>query len=295
MKVRTFGRHVREGWKSLGRNGWMSFAAISAVTVTLFILGLFLLLAMNVNNIAQMIENQVEIRVSLELDADAGDIREIENKITAMPEVSKVEFISKEEGLKQLEEDLGDARLLQGIDENPLPDAFRVETFEPQQAQMIAADIAKLDGVDKARYGEEFTDRLFNVTKTVRNVGIVLIILLGLTAMFLISNTIRLTIVARRREIEIMKLVGATNWFIRWPFFIEGLLIGFLGAILPSVVLLSGYYSFQAKFIDQFELWFLELLPIYPLAFQVTALLIGIGTFIGAAGSFLSVRRFLKV
>src|SRR5690606_945886 len=127
------------------------------------------------------------------------------------------------------------------------------------------------------------------------NVGVVLIVLLGLTAMFLISNTIRLTILARRREIEIMKLVGATNWFIRWPFFIEGLLIGLLGAILPSAVLLFGYYSFTTKLVTQFELWFLDLLPMYPLAFQVTALLLGIGTIIGAMGSFISIHRFLKV
>lgn len=295
MKARTFVRHVREGWKSLGRNGWMSFAAVSAVTVTLFILGIFLLLAMNVNHVAEVIEDQVEIRVSLELEADESVIRRIEHRITAMPEVSQVEFISKEEGLKQLEEDLGDASLLEGIEENPLPDVFRVETFEPQQTKAVAANIEQFDGVDNARYGEEFTDRLFNVTKTVRNVGVVLIVLLGLTAMFLISNTIRLTILARRREIEIMKLVGATNWFIRWPFFIEGLLIGLLGAILPSAVLLFGYYSITTKLVTQFELWFLDLLPMYPLAFQVTALLLGIGTIIGAMGSFISIHRFLKV
>ncbi|AQS57074.1 MAG: permease-like cell division protein FtsX [Novibacillus thermophilus] len=295
MKARTFVRHVREGWKSLGRNGWMSFAAVSAVTVTLFILGIFLLLAMNVNHVAEVIEDQVEIRVSLELEADESVIRRVEHRITAMPEVSQVEFISKEEGLKQLEEDLGDASLLEGIEENPLPDVFRVETFEPQQTKAVAANIEQFDGVDNARYGEEFTDRLFNVTKTVRNVGVVLIVLLGLTAMFLISNTIRLTILARRREIEIMKLVGATNWFIRWPFFIEGLLIGLLGAILPSAVLLFGYYSITTKLVTQFELWFLDLLPMYPLAFQVTALLLGIGTIIGAMGSFISIHRFLKV
>lgn len=295
MKFRTLGRHVGEGWKSLGRNGWMSFAAISSVTVTLFILGIFLLLAMNVNHIANTIEDQVEIRVSMELGADQSQLDAVENKITAMPEVSKVEFVSKEEGLKQLEKDLGDSSLLQGIEENPLADNFQVETFDPKQAKAVAGEIAKIDGVDKTKYGEEFTDRLFNVTKTVRNVGIILIVLLGLMAMFLISNTIRLTIVARSREIGIMKLVGATNWFIRWPFFIEGLLIGFLGAILPAAVLLFGYYSFTTKLIAQFDLWFIDLLPMNPLAYQVTALILGIGAFIGAAGSFLSVRRFLKV
>lgn len=295
MKIRTLGRHVREGWKSLGRNGWMTLAAVSAVTVTLFILGVFLLLAMNVNNISQMIEDQVEIRVSLELDLDRDRIQLIENELLAMPEVHVVEFVSKEDGLEQLKEDLGDASLLEGIEENPLPDAFRVETVQPQQVQKVAAEIAEIDGVEKTRYGEDFTDRLFNVTQTVRNIGIVLIVLLGLTAMFLISNTIRLTIIARRREIEIMKLVGATNGFIRWPFFIEGLLIGLLGSIIPAAIVLFGYHSFQKAFYSQFEMWLLELLPLYPLAFQVTVLLLGIGMLIGALGSFLSVRRFLNV
>lgn len=295
MKARTFWRHLREGWKSLGRNGWMSFAAVSSVTVTLFLLGVFLLLAMNVNNIAFTIEDQVEIRVDLALDAKQDDIRDAENKITAIPEVSQVEFISKEAGLEQLKEDLGDASLLEGIEENPLPHSFRVKTFEPQQTASVAAQINELDHVDKTRYGEEFTDQLFNATKTVRNVGIALITLLAVTAMFLIANTIRLTIVARRREIEIMKLVGATNWFIRWPFFVEGLLIGFLGGILPAVVLLFGYNSFIRKVNDAFMLRFLELLPMYPLALQVTLFLLASGALIGAVGSFVSVRRFLKV
>lgn len=295
MNFRMVFRHVADGCKNVGRNGWMSFAAVSAVAVTLFILGVFLILAMNINNIAKTVEQQVEVRAFAELDVTDDQLKAIESALKAMPEVKHVQYISKEDGLKQLKRDLGDSRLLEGLETNPLPDSFRVKTIDPEKSKQVAAKIEQLDGVEKAEYGEAFTDTLFRVTKTVRNIGIVLIVMLGLTSMFLISNTIRLTIIARRREIEIMKLVGATNWFIRWPFFIEGMLIGLIGAIAPALLLTFGYYSLATNVMDRFELWFIDILPAYPLVFEVMALLLAIGAIIGAAGSFLSVRRFLKI
>lgn len=295
MNFRMVFRHVADGIKNVGRNGWMSFAAVSAVAVTLFILGVFLFLAMNINNIAKTVEQQVEVRAFAELDVTDDQLKAIESALKAMPEVKHVQYISKEDGLNQLKRDLGDSRLLEGLETNPLPDSFRVKTIDPEKSKQVAAKIEQLDGVEKAEYGEAFTDTLFRVTKTVRNVGIVLIVMLGLTSMFLISNTIRLTIIARRREIEIMKLVGATNWFIRWPFFIEGMLIGLIGATVPALLLTFGYYSLATNVMDRFELWFIDMLPAYPLVFEVMALLLAIGAIIGAAGSFLSLRRFLKI
>ncbi|MFG0215133.1 permease-like cell division protein FtsX [Brevibacillus porteri] len=298
MKIRTLGRHVREGVKNLGRNGWMSFASISAVTITLFILGVFLVLAMNVNYFAQSVEKQVEIRVFMDLLATKENITQVEDNIKKLPQVESVSFIPKDEGLKQFKESLGEkAYLFEGLEEsNPLPDAFAVKTKQPQDTATVAAQIKNFQYVKSLTYGEGTVDKLFSLTEAVRNVGIVFIIGLGFTAMFLIANTIKLTIVARRREIEIMKLVGATNWFIRWPFFVEGLLMGVAGALIPTIMLTVGYYYLLDAIHSSFEASQLfQLLPLFPLVYQVALALLAIGAFIGIWGSLVSVRRFLRV
>lgn len=147
----------------------------------------------------------------------------------------------------------------------------------------------------KVNYAEQTTKKLFAITDVVRLVIIAFIIALAFTAMFLIANTIKLTIVARRHEIEIMKLVGATNGFIRWPFFVEGALMGILGALLPIAILTFGY-AYLTDFVEQqLALYFLNLLPMYPLALQISLILLGIGAFIGVWGSLMSVRRFLRI
>ncbi|MFD2369345.1 permease-like cell division protein FtsX [Brevibacillus sp. GCM10020057] len=298
MKIRTMGRHVREGVKNLGRNGWMSFASISAVTITLFILGVFLILAMNVNYFAQTVEKQVEIRVFLDVLATKENVAQVEQNIKAIPKVDTVTFIPKDEGLKQFKESLGEkAYLFDGLEkDNPLPDTFVVKTKDPKDTSVVAAQIKKLEYVKNLNYGEGTVEKLFAWTGAIRNVGIAFIIGLGFTAMFLIANTIKLTIVARRREIEIMKLVGATNWFIRWPFFVEGLLMGIIGALIPTAMLTVGYYYLLDGIQSSFEAAQLfKLLPLFPLVYQVALALIAIGAFIGIWGSLVSVRRFLRV
>jgi len=298
MKIRTLGRHVREGVKNLGRNGWMSFASISAVAITLLILGVFFILAMNVNYFAQSVEKQVEIRVFLDVLATKENVQQVEENIKAIPKVASVTFIPKDEGLKQFKESLGEkAYLFEGLEkDNPLPDAFVVKTTLPQDTSAVAAQIKKLEFVNNLNYGEGTVEKLFAVTGAVRNVGIAFIVGLGFTAMFLIANTIKLTIVARRREIEIMKLVGATNWFIRWPFFVEGLLMGIAGALIPTIMLGVGYYYLLDAIHSSFEASQLfKLLPLFPLVNQVALALLAIGAFIGIWGSLVSVRRFLRV
>jgi cell division transport system permease protein len=298
MKIRTLGRHVREGVKNLARNGWMTFASISAVTITLLILGVFLILAMNVNYIAQTVEKQVEIRVFLDVLATKENIQAVEQNIRAIPKVESVTFISKEEGLKQFKQSLGEkAYLFEGLEQdNPLPDSFVVKTKQPQDTAAVAKQIKQLQYVTGVNYGEGTVEKLFAATSTIRNVGIGFIVGLGFTAMFLIANTIKLTIVARRREIEIMKLVGATNWFIRWPFFVEGLLMGICGALIPIVMLgVSYYYLLDAIQSSLPTAQLFKLLPLFPLVSEVALALLAIGAFIGIWGSMVSVRRFLRI
>ncbi|TKI58624.1 ABC transporter permease [Brevibacillus antibioticus] len=298
MKIRTLGRHVREGVKNLGRNGWMSFASISAVTITLFILGVFLVLAMNVNFFAKSVEKQVEIRVFMTDLTSKADLEKFEQTVRSLPTVESTEFVSKDEGLKQLKESMGDkAYLFAGLEKgNPLPDSFVVKTKLPQDTPIVANQIKGMEFVSSLNYGEGTVEKLFAATDTIRNVGIAFIVGLGFTAMFLIANTIKLTIVARRREIEIMKLVGATNWFIRWPFFVEGLLMGVAGALIPTIMLTVGYYYLLDAIHSSFEASQLfKLLPLFPLVYQVALALLAIGAFIGIWGSLVSVRRFLRV
>ncbi|KMJ55605.1 permease-like cell division protein FtsX [Alkalihalophilus sp. As8PL] len=297
MKFRTLGRHVKEGTKNLGRNGWMTFASISAVTVMLFVVGAFLLLILNANSFADSVEDDVEIRAYIELTATPEQQEELKEEIEATANVEGVTFLSKDEGLDQLIDSLNDAGgAFESIrEENPLNDAFVVRATSPQLTESVASEVEELPYVESVNYGQGFVERLFAFTELARTIGIILIVGMMFTAMFLIANTIKITIIARKREIQIMKLVGATNGFIRWPFFVEGMLLGIVGSLIPILALGFGYSYLYSRFGQQFETLFFSLLPPFPYLWQIAALLIGIGAFIGVWGSVMSVRKFLKV
>ncbi|PWW08303.1 cell division transport system permease protein [Paenibacillus cellulosilyticus] len=305
MKFRTIVRHIREGVRNVVRNGWMSFASASSIFISLFILGVFLLLSLNVNHFAQQIESQVQIRVFLQLNADQTTIDKLNNEIGNMVDVKSVEYVSKDAGLDLLRKSLGEDAdyLLEGFDEtnNPLPDSFTVEVFEPKTIADVANRIKAINNSDatkpimNVKYGQGTVEKLFKATDAVRNVGLVIVIGLAVTAMFLISNTIKVTILNRRREIGIMKLVGATNAFIRWPFFIEGALIGFSASLLTAIVLLYGYVKLIAMTKFDLGLAMITLVEYHDVAFLLTVTLVGIGTLIGVWGSTISVRKYLKV
>ncbi|WP_096226171.1 permease-like cell division protein FtsX [Geobacillus sp. FJAT-46040] len=297
MTLHTFKRHVRESMKSLGRNGWMTFASASAVTVTLLLVGVFFVVMFNINHFAQKVENDVEIRVHIELTADSRQKNALRRQIEAIPNVKEVRYSSKDEELKRLIKSMGDEgssfRLFE--QDNPLSDVYVVKAAHPQDTVKIAKQIETLPFVHKVNYGQGTVEKLFDALKVARNVGLVLILGLLFTAMFLISNTIKITIFARRREIEIMRLVGATNGFIRWPFFLEGLWLGMLGALFPIAALSIVYYNVYQVYEQWVSLPFFELLPFSPFMWQLSALLLAIGAGIGVWGSVMSVRKFLKV
>ncbi|AGT33447.1 cell division protein FtsX [Geobacillus genomosp. 3] len=297
MTLNTFKRHVRESVKSLGRNGWMTFASASAVTVTLLLVGVFFVVMFNINYFAKKVENDVEIRVHIDLTADAKDKEALRGRIEAIPNVKEVRYSSKDEELKRLIESMGEEgssfRLFE--QDNPLSDVYVVKAAHPQDTVKIAKRIETFPSVHKVNYGQGTIEKLFDALKVMRNVGLVLILGLLFTAMFLISNTIKITIFARRREIEIMRLVGATNGFIRWPFFLEGLWLGVLGSIVPIAVLALVYYNVYRLYEQQFSLQLFELLPFSPFIWQLSVLLLAIGAVIGVWGSVMSVRKFLKV
>lgn len=294
MKIRTFGRHIKESLKSLGRNGWMTFASVSAVTVTLLLVGVFVMIMMNLNKVADDLENDVEIKVFVSLDADEEAIEELETEINELPGVDTADFSTKEQELTDLVLDFGEELSL-FEQSNPLFDVFYVKAVEPQQTETVALEIETLDYIENVEYGEGKIEKLFDFLNAGRNVGLILILALLFTAMFLISNTIRITIVARRTEIEIMKLVGATNWFVRIPFILEGMWLGILGSIIPIGLIIVLYQRVTEFAQPRLSGELFQLLEFSPFIYQVSALILAMGIFIGIWGSFMSIRKFLRV
>lgn len=297
MKLRTLGRHANESFKSLGRNGWMTFASVSAVTVALVLVGLFMMVLFNLNKIAGDIESDVEVRVYVDQSATQAETDRLKNDLQQINNVQSVHFQSKSQGLDNLMESLGsDKGTFEDLKkENPLPNAFVLKTQRPEQTIAVANEAKSLSHVSDVRYGKGTVERLFKFINIARNVGIVLIIGLLFTSVFLIANTIKLTIVARRREIEIMKLVGATNAFVRWPYFIEGLLMGILGSIIPVFLVITVYHFAYYNLGGNLSTMFIKLIPYQTMTVNLSLLLVAIGAAIGVWGSLSSVRKFLKI
>lgn len=294
MKARTLGRHFRESFKSLARNSWMTFASASAVTVTLLLVGVFVMIMMNLNKVADDLEKDVEMKVLVELTADDTMIAQIEKDIKSINGVNTVVYSTKEAELDDLIKDFGENM---GLSEqnNPLRAAFYVKAKDPLETKAVAQRVERVKNVYSVEYGETQIKKLFSFLDLARNIGLGLILALLFTAMFLISNTIRITIVARGREIEIMKLVGATNWFVRIPFILEGMWIGILGAIVPITLVTVLYVNLYKVAQPYLEGELFQLMPLTPFLYQVNGLILVMGIFIGVWGSFMSVRKFLRV
>ena len=295
MKLRTGEYFIQEVFRSLRRNNWMSFASIGTVAVSLFVLGVFLILVLNMNRMASTLESQVQISVYLEEDLSRQQRIDLQSNIEKMQGIDTVKFVDKDEAKARLSERLGDQKyLLEALgDKNPLPDAFELTVAQPDMVETAAKAIERMDGVESAKYGQDVVEHLFGITRLMRIFGLVLMLLLAGATIFIISNTIRLTVFARRKEIAIMKYVGATDWFIRWPFLMEGIVLGCIGGILSAIALRSFYAAMAAKIYS--TLAFFPLMPQYPFMNYVTVAIILSGMVIGAIGSAFSLKRFLEV
>ena len=295
MKLSTGEYFIREVGISLWRNNWMSFASIGTVAVSLFIAGVFLILVLNMNRLATTLESQVQINVYLMDDVSKTERADIERDILDLPGVENAVYVDRDEALKRFRERLGDqSYLLDALgDTNPLPDSFEVTMKDPLSVQSTAEIIGELPGVESAKYGQDVVEHLFDITRLMRLFGVVLMALLAGATLFIISNTIRLTVFARRKEIAIMKYVGATDWFIRWPFFLEGAVLGLIGGIVASFALRSFYAAMACKIYG--TLAFFPLMPQYPFMNYVSFAIIVSGMAIGTIGSTISLKRFLEV
>ena len=264
MKIRTSEYFIREVCRSLKRNNWMSLASVGTVAVSLFIFGMFMMLVMNMNKMADSLESQVQINVYLQDDVSREQARDIEKDLKNLQGVEQVTFVSREEAMERFKERLGDQKtLLEALDEtNPLPDSFEVMITQPELVKTAAASIERYDGVESAKYGQDVMEHLFDMTRLIRIFGFSIMLVLALATLFIIANTIRLTVFARRKEIAIMKYVGATDWFIRWPFILEGMVMGLFGSIIAAIVLRFAYTGVVEAIYE--SLAFFPLIPTYP-------------------------------
>jgi cell division transport system permease protein len=274
----------------------MTIAALVTVFLSIVVLGGVLVFVYTTDALLKEVEQKVEITVYLKTTPDPSQqqIDALKSEILTWKEVKDSHFVTKQEALERLKEDFKDnPEILDGLTGNPLPASFEIALVNPQAVDTVAGRFSGDPIVDEVRYGKEIADKLFNFTSQARNFLLVFIVLLGVVAVLLISNTIRLSIFARKREVEIMKLVGATNWFIRWPFVIEGVTVGFFGALGAVVVVLLLNSFLVGRVRD--SLTFMTIpLDAVPYAMVSVMLLLG-GIVIGAVGSGIGLRRFLKI
>lgn len=296
MKLRFF---LSEALDSLTRNWVMSVASIVTVLVSMFVLGVGTFVFFNLQNATSGVRNKLEIEVFIKNEASPEEINNLGDEIRAMPEVREVNFVSKEEALNRLRERMkGHEDVLDAMSGNPLPPSYEIILKNPENIEMVASRFYDNPIVDNepgthngVKTGEETTERVLKFTNYILIGGAGFVTLLALASVLLISNTIRLSIFARRREVEIMRLVGATSWFIRWPFVIEGIATGLVGATGAVVLVLLVQNFFVHNVVEQMP--FLGAVSVPTLWLLV--FLVGGGCFLGSAGSALALRRFLKI
>lgn len=295
MKTNVIFRHVKDSLRSLRRNGWMSVAAVSAVTVTLLLVGIFMALLLNVSRISTQVENDVRVRVYIDKDATKKQQATLKTELKDMSDVKKVTFRSKSQELNSIVGSYGSQWKMFSGDKNPLNNVFLVDTTSPKATVTVTKKANKLKNVSEASYGGQTAKKLFNTVDAIQTWGIVFTVILLFVAVFLISNTIRITILSRADEIGVMRLVGATNSYIRWPFLLEGAWTGLFGSIIPMAVVDIGYSVVHSSInLTQAANGF-SLFPTMPFLFWLDLALALIGIVIGALGAVLSMSRFLKI
>lgn len=284
-----------ETFRSLFRNRFMAIASVLTVTLSMFILGVFLSAVLNINHMASYLENQVEMTVYLKDGLTTDQVMGIGKYLKAQPGMKEIKFMNKDQAMKDFRERMGDQQgLLDAINGNPLPASYQMSFQTPEQLKTAAEVVAKYQGVETVQYGKDIIEQLYKVAQVIRLSGIVLIIFLAGAELFIISNTIRLTVFARRREIQIMKYVGASNGFIRWPFLFEGMVIGFLGSGFASLILWEGYKTVVSEMAAA-GLVFIPMIPLWPFMGYTTLIILAAGIVIGVMGSAISLRKYMKV
>src|SRR5699024_6037304 len=262
----------------------------------LLVLGMILILILSINNVALEVKHKFdEIQIFLDLDIDEAQRESIEVEIKNCEGVVSIYYKTKDDAMAILEKDLGED-LLEGIEENPLPESFIVKLEDVENADGVVKSVEDLEGVDEVKYYKDIISKLITSTNYIRTGGIIVVGVLLFISVFIISNTIKITVTARKEEINIMKYVGATNGYIRGLFIVEGLLLGLLGSVLSIFVVNYGYKYFFTRISEKLYLFFtIYLIPPYALTNDIIIIFTAIGVGIGVLGSLVSLKRFLNV
>ena len=299
MKLfRMLGRAIRDSFKSVMRNFSLSLASISCITITLIIVAISVIASFNVQNFTKEIERDLTIVVFLENDATAEDYTIIENELKRIENIDEISFQSKTEVKEQMqqESEIFD-KVLSGWedDESPLKDTYQIKVKNVESIGETANTIKQIEKVSVVRYGEGMVEKLIGAFSSIEKVTYGVVIALVLVTIFLIINTIKLTIAARKREISIMRLVGASNFTIKTPFIIEGMILGILGSIVPILITTYGYLMFYNHFEGYLFTELIQLIKPEPFIYTTSLIVLGIGILVGMIGSASAVKKYLKV
>jgi len=298
MKIRAGFYLIKEGFVNIRRNRMMSIASIGSVAAALMILGMVFLLIINMNHMVEDVKQQFDsIQLYLRDDVENEQILAIKSRLEGVEGIRELEFESKETALEKMREKWGDqAFLLEGLESNPLPNSIIIYVKDISYSDSIVEEVSGIGGIEEVKYYNDIVQKLLSIANFIRLLGLVVIAILVFLSIFIIGNTIKLTVAARKREINIMKYVGATNWFIRWPFFIEGMVLGLLGAILSLAIVYFGYsYIYNAISNQIYMLLTTYIVPMNAIIKDMMVIFAVLGMGIGALGSILSMRKYLKV
>lgn len=295
---RILSRNIRDSFKSVFRNFSLSLASISCITITLIVVAIAIILSFNVNNFADLVEKDVTIVAFLDVNIKEEERQTVLSEIKKLDNIASVTFQSKSEIATDM---MNSSEVFKNImsgwteEESPIQDTFLVKVEDIEKIGQTAKKINVIDKVELVKYGEGMVEQLVSVFDIVKKISIAAVIALIVVTAFLITNTIKITIFSRRREIEIMRLVGASNINIKVPFIFEGLFLGILGSIIPIVASVYGYVALYDNFDGQLFSPFIKLIEPQPFIYYLAIVLIVIGMLVGMFGSWKAVRKHLKI
>ncbi len=299
MKIfRMLSRSIRDAFKSVFRNFSLSLASISCITITLIIVAISIIASLNVENFAKEIESDLTIVVFLDSDTTKDEVKDLTKEIKNTTNVESVTFQGKEEVKDQMSKESDTFKSVMSEwskEDNPLKDTFKIKVKDATEISHTAKTIKKMDKVSLVRYGEGMVDKLVKAFTSIEKVAYGVVIALVVVTVFLIINTIKLTIFSRKREISIMRLVGASNFSIKTPFIIEGMFLGLIGSIIPVLLTTFGYLAFYKHFDGYLFTKLIELIKPEPFIYTTSGIVVVIGILVGMIGSASAVRKYLKV
>ena len=295
MKGTSLKYLTHEGFRNVWVNRLMSLASVTVLMACLIIMGAGIMIYFNINNVVDKVQSQNVVMVYVADDASEDETTQIGTSLKGISNVESCEFVPKEVAFQeQIQSMGGDAALFEGFDEIPLPDAYKVTVKDLSQFENTVSQIKQINKVDSVRENSDLASKLLSLRHAVSIVSVGLVIMLFLVALFIISNTIRITMFSRKLEISIMKAVGATNWFIRWPFMIEGMILGTISGVVSLGVLWGLYALAEKAFSQTLSLLGFKLVPFTEYWWQILLVFVAIGLFTGGFGSLVSMAKYLK-